>query len=285
MSIGTFMLIRDEHPWIAAHLLNVLPFIDEMVFLDGNSTDGTLEIIEHIRDNHEHGSKILLIKGQDPKNLQDDYVRLFNDALHKLNTDWAFFLHPDMWIADPSHLREVANMGGICLATRVTSFAGEPGGQLYEIDGRGKYWKNIYRLNNPNLGAHYFGSYGETAEDVYFSSITGKEHCFYDDFKNYPYPILQSGLEILHFSDVRPYERRHSRMMKCLENNRWPKDKALERAATHPRVTLKDDGQYRFIPREYPLAMTEAREKYKHLEKEPKCLPVFHSSSPSISPI
>ena len=89
MSIGTFMLIKNESPWIAAHLLNVLPFIDEMVFLDGNSTDGTIEIIEHIRDNHEHGSKILLIKGKDPKNLQDDYVRLFNDALLKLNTDWA----------------------------------------------------------------------------------------------------------------------------------------------------------------------------------------------------
>ncbi len=268
MSIGTFTLVRNESPWIAAHLLRILPFVDECVLYDGNSTDGTIEIIEAIHDNNENGHKIRLFKNKDPKNLREDYVRLFNECMRSLQTDLAWFLHPDMHCVNPDQILLIKDSPAVCLSVHMRSFGGEPGGQLFEMEGRGKEWKSIYRLRNPDLGAHYFGDYGHTKEDVYFSAITGDQHAFYDNFESYPYTIVKSGIDVLHFSDVRLYERRHSRMMTCLLNNDWPADKAKAKAATHPRVTLKDGDGYKFTPSRYPDEFLAHQAQYKHLVKE-----------------
>jgi len=267
MSIGTFMITKNEAPWIAAHILSVLPHVDEMVFWD-SSDDGTAEIIQAISKDHPDGKKIMLSVGGacDPKDLQDDYVRVFNECLHSLSTDLAWFLHPDMIISRvPRDFNHLENATAASVAMR--SFGGEPDGPLYEMGGRGKEWKSIYRLRNPDLGAHYFGHYGHTKEDVYFSAITGDQHVFYDKFENYPYVIVPSGIEVLHFSDVRPRARRIDRMVKCLLNNNWPKDKAAARARTHPRVTFKNEENYTFTPTQYPEDFVKARNKYRHLER------------------
>lgn len=270
-TLGSYILIKNEAKFIAAHLLMWLPHLDQMVFLDGNSTDGTLDIIEEIRDNDENGHKIILVRGQDPKDLQDDYVRLFNASLLKLNTDLAFFLHPDMV---PSVVPGdfIKLDGAVAASVKMRSFAGEPDGQLYEMMGRGTNWKSIARLNNPRLGAHYFGHYGVHKEDVYFSAITGDEHEHHgSDFSKYPYEVVDSGLEILHFSDVRTYERRLERMITCLKNQGKHPDKILDFAVNHPRVTLKSgqifNDSFTLVPAEYPKEFIEARAKYAHLEK------------------
>lgn len=241
-TIGSFILIKNESPWLRAHLNCWLPFLDEMVFLDGNSSDGTLEIFEEFVKNHEDGHKIILIKDKDPKDLQNDYVHLFNDALHTLKTDLAIFLHPDMISNNPQALREFVkeSEGAIAAFSKMRSFAGEPGGEILEIvKGRADRWKNIYRLRNPDLGAHYHGWYGADNEDVYFKEITGASHetCG-RSLEKYPYQVLDSGLEILHFSDVRPYQRRYERMKKSLLNQFVREDFAEEIARNHPRVTL-----------------------------------------------
>ena len=255
MSIGSFCLIKNEAPWIAPHILQVLDHIDEMVFFDGNSTDGTLEIIEKIQATHPNGKKIKLFKDRDPKDLKDDYVRLSNDAMWALSTDWAVFLHPDMFVVDPAQLATFGKHDdGVAGTCHIRSFAGEPGGQLYEIkEGRAAKWKNIYRLRNPDLGAHYFGHYGAVQEDVYFSEITGNEHIFHgEDFSRYPYNILDSNIEILHFSDVRTYERRLDRMKKCLAHQGLREPHLSECALTHPRVTLKNARNFQFVKANYP---------------------------------
>ena len=205
MSIGTFTLVKGESFWIAAHILRVLPYVDQMVCFDGNSTDGTLEIIRAIKRDHDKDDKIRLVKDKDPKNLQDDYVRLFNECLRALDTDLAWFLHPDMYVVNPAQILKVKDSQAIALSTRMRSFGGDPGGQLLEIiEGRGPAWKNIYRLKNPDFGAHYHGHYGAADEDIYFSEITGKSHDHYgSEFGRYPYIVEDSGIEVLHFSDVR----------------------------------------------------------------------------------
>lgn len=267
MTIGTFSLVRNESTWIAAHLLNIIPWVDEVVLFDGNSTDGTLEIIEAIQAYEKHGEKIKLFRDKDPKDLKDDYVRLFDECLRSLGTDLAWFLHPDMHILNPEHIALVKDSPAVCLSTSVRSFGGEPGGKLFEMSGRAKEWKHIYRLRNPDLGCHYFGHYGAWNEDCYFRDITGDQHYLYDDFNDYPYSIAKSGLEILHFSDVRPHARRVDRMLKCLANNNWSAEKALERVKSHPRVTFKDGEGFKFTETQYPSAMVADREKYRHLEK------------------
>lgn len=252
MSIGSFILIRNEKDWIGPHLASWLPHLDEMAFLDGRSTDGTLDIIKDFRASHPHGHKITLVEDRDPKNLREDYTHLFNEALHTLKTDWALFLHPDMLPVNPEVLSKIGS-DGVAFSTHMRSFAGEPGGQLYEISGRGDGWKNIYRLRNPDLGAHYFGAYGAANEDVYFRDITGDSHEFHGEkFDRYPYEVHDSGLEILHFSDVRKYERRLDRMVKCLLNQGYSESDAKALAPEHPRVSLKDGSGFAFKPAKYP---------------------------------
>lgn len=270
MSIGTFMITHNEAPFIAAHILRVLPYVDEMVFFD-SSTDGTAEIIESIQDTKD-GGKIRLFKNHDCADMKDDYVRLFNEALHALSTDLAWFLHPDQFVLNPERISQIANSDAVALSTKMRSFAGEPGEQLFEMVGRGNAWKNIFRLRNPDLGAHYHGWYGAHNEDVFFSAITGDEHEHHGtDFSKYPYAVEDSGLEILHFSDVRTYERRLERMKTCLRNQGRPEGKIDEIAAAHPRVTLKDGfaigDNFTLVPAEYPAEFLAAREKYRHLEK------------------
>lgn len=253
MSIGTFTLIKNEAPWIAAHLLRILPFVDRCVLFDGNSTDGTLEIIKAIRAENKHGHKIKLFEDRDPKDLEGDYVRLFNECLRSVDSDLAYFAHPDFYVVNPQRFLDIRDSGAVALSTRMRSFAGNPGGPLLEIKGRGESWKNIYRLRNPDLGAHYAGFYGAPEEDIYFSAITGDEHIHHGtNFAAYPYEVEDSGIEVFHYSDVRTPKRRHERMVKCLINQGLTVEAAERAALEHPRVTLKDGYGFRFEPAEYP---------------------------------
>lgn len=270
MSIGTFSLVKNENSWIAAHVLRVLPFVDEMVFFDGNSTDGTLEILQAIHDDNADGGKIKISRDKDPINLEEDYTRLFNECLRSLGTDLAWFLHPDMIVDNPEQIARVKDSDSVAMSVGVRSFAGDPGGPLSEIIGRANRWKSIYRLHAPDLGVHYFGNYGAWNEDCYFSEITGGCHKFYgDDFGKYPYIVDDSGLKVLHFSDVRHYERRLSRMVKCLIHDGMSEASATEFAVRHPRVSLIPCKDMDFKPSEYPHYFLRDRDMYRHMEKEP----------------
>ncbi len=244
-SIGSFILIKNEAKWIGPHLASWLPHLDQMVFLDGNSTDGTLEIIRAFKS-----PKIRLVEDRDPQNLREDYVRLFNMALALVDTDYAFFLHPDMVCIEPGKIRNLS--GHLAYSTRMESFAGE-GDSLYRIKGRGEVWKNIFRRRNPDLGLHYFGFYGAHNEDCYFRDITGDTHDFFgEDIKYYPYEVADSGIRIAHYSDVRSYDRRLGRMKACLANQGKPADEIDSIARAHARVTLKDGNGLTFEPAQYP---------------------------------
>lgn len=250
MRVGTFCMVKNEQPWIRAHLLSWLPWIDEMILFDGNSTDGTLNIVKDIRSSHPFGGRIKLFENKDCNDLQDHYVSVFDECLHSLSTDYAIYAHPDMILDDPGNIRDLGTYHAY--TTSLRSFAGNPGEQVYEIKGRGVRWKNVYRLNNPDLGLHYFGHYGAWNEDCYFREITGKEHIFHgQEFYRYPYRIGDSWIKILHYSDVRTYDRRFSRMVSCLMNNGHTRQKAEEIAKNHPRVALKSDQELTFIPAEY----------------------------------
>lgn len=250
--VGTFTLIRNESRWIRAHLLSWLPFVDEQVFFDGNSTDGTLEIIEDIAKNHPFGKRIKLFKNRDCADLDSSYQLVFNDCLRSLTTDYAIFAHPDMILDDPGNIGFLGDAASYTSSMR--SFAGEPDGQLYEIKtGRAESWKNVYRLHNPDLGLHYYGAYGSDNEDCYFSKITGNEHRYRgEDYSSYPYEVKDSGIKISHFSDVRTRERRIDRMVKCLRNQGKSAEEAALIAQIHPRVTFQKAYGFTFEPCDYP---------------------------------
>lgn len=252
-NLGSFCLIKNEGLFIKAHLDSWLPHLGQMVFFDGGSTDGTLEAIK-IAQKGPYGEKIKLLEGKDPKDLTEDYVRLSNEAMWSVDCDLAIFLHPDMFLLKPGKLPEDT----IAATISLKSFAGEPKGPYYEIQGRGTKWKNIYRLRKPNLGAHYHGFYGAQNEDTYFSEITGDSHEHYNqDFKRYPYSVVDSGIEVAHYSDVRPFARRMDRMIKCLVNQGHTREEAEKMAPLHPRVSFKSGGGFKFIPVETPVFLGE----------------------------
>lgn len=243
MTIGSFTLIKNERQWIAKHIEAWLPYLDQMVFWDGNSCDGTTEIIKEFAGKDP---KIKLKTDKDPADLKDSYVEMSNNCLYDLETDMAIFLHPDMLPENPGQIKNIPE-GTIAASVNIRSFAGEPCGQIFEIiQGRRPQWKNIFRLKNPGLGAHYYGHYGSWNEDVYFKEITGTQYYLFSELKNYSYPIHDTGLIIRHYSDVRPYERRLGRMKTCLLNQGYKPEEVEKTAMAHPRVSLKSGGGFLF---------------------------------------
>ena len=247
MSIGVFQLVKNEAAWVGPWLKRILPYVDEVQIFDGNSTDDTPRIYSMFQAQYK--DKLHVEFNRDPKDLKDDYVRHWNECMRRLKTDWAWFLHPDMLVVNPEQIAKVKDMPGVAMRVGMRSIAGEPDGAWFEIKGRASAWKTIYRLRNPHLGAHYFGHYGAQNEDVYFSAITGDEHKHWsENFARYPYDVIDSGIEVLHFSDVRTYERRLDRMIKALMAQGYSGTEAHAIAPTHPRVTLKDGGGFEFVP-------------------------------------
>lgn len=250
-TFGTFTLIKNENMFLKQHLFSWLPFVDQMVFLDGNSTDGTLEVLKEIQKAHPFGHRITIVENRDPVDLKDDYTSIQDEALHTLKTDYSMFCHPDMILDQPGKIGELGQYHAYF--THMRSFAGDPQGQLYEIvDGRAKRWKNIMRLRNPDLGLHYFGHYGAMNEDCYFSEITGDSHVYHgEEFERYPYAVGDSEMRILHFSDVRTRDRRIQRMERCLINQGHTPESARKIAPDHPRVNFKDGYNFKFLKNSY----------------------------------
>ena len=256
MTIGSFTIVRNEIQFIKAHIDAWIKHLDCMVFFDGVSSDGTLEIL---RTYAKENPKIILVENKDPINLQSDYERISNEALRSCTADLVMFLHPDFFPENPEALKTLPD-DMIAGTFNVRSFAGNPGETLYEILGRGTRWKDIYRLHNPDLGAHYHGHYGAQNEDIYFSEITGNAHEHYgQDFDKYPYPVFDSPLVINHYSDVRPYARRLERMQRCLINQGHSPDVAKVMAPKHPRVSLIAGRDFRFIEVKTPLFLMEGK--------------------------
>ena len=255
MNLGAFTIIKNEANWVGFCVLAAKDHVKEFVYFDGNSTDGTPELLDYLRK--KYGLNIKVVRDQDPKDLQDDYVRVFDDCLKQVKSDYAFFLHPDMIMTKgPSKsLPPVA-----AYSCNMRSFAGDPGGDIFEFtEGRTNKWKNI--MQNA-FGLHYFGHYGAQNEDMYFSAMTEKEHELYDSFDKYPYEVFDSGIELFHYSDVRPYPRRLSRMVTCLKNQNPGTDTNFEYAAkNHPRVSLQENsvfGNFKLSPAlEYPEVFTK----------------------------
>lgn len=268
--ISVFSIVKNEAQFIGYGLMSLLPWVDEVVYADGNSTDGTLELLEYIQEKYDLEKKVRVVRGADCANLKEDYVRLFNDLMKECGGDYLWYCHPDMILTDPGILRMREQMKAFAYFVNMRSFAGEDL-DLEITKGRTSKWKTIM-ANKFNL--HYWGYYGHSDEDMYFGDITGNAHKVHQDMKLYPYEVEDSGIRINHYCECKPRKRREEKMDNVLRTNGIlrPLGPTLDDEThrfdvvmNHPRVHLQSSkgpfGEFVFETRKEPLP--EVFNRYK----------------------
>jgi len=81
--ISVLIRVRDEEEWIAKSLLSLNDFADEVVVVNNNSADGTLEEIERIKPQLKY---VLVLENE----ISNDICRVSNHALSLTSFRWIF---------------------------------------------------------------------------------------------------------------------------------------------------------------------------------------------------
>jgi len=125
MSIGGSLFVHNAVEFdycIREAVASLVPFCDEIVILDAQSTDDTLIILREIESKHD---QVRVIEGANWE-CADDKTRLpmlANEAKSYLNTDWHFMLQADEVIHESSipAILEFARIGEYdsCTVTRL----------------------------------------------------------------------------------------------------------------------------------------------------------------------
>ena len=262
MRISAFSVIKNEAQFIGYGLMSILPYVDEVVYFDGNSTDGTLRLLDHIKTKYDSQNKIKVFLDKDFKDFKEDYVRVFNECMKACTGDYLFYIHPDIILTDPGKLIDRKNWNELAYYTNIRSFAGEDL-DLEIVKGRTDKWKTIMKNC---LGLKYWGHYGHTHEDMYHTAITGDRHVVYKNMKDYPYVVGDSGIKIWHFCECKPRKRREQKMETVIRTNIKSDEVFVKDAlVNHPRIHLQNQkgiwGYFEFTQRVDPLPDVFAKHK------------------------
>lgn len=254
--------VLNEAPWIGFSIMAALPYVHEFIYaLDVNSSDGTRELLFHVKQKYAHEKLTILDYPNFHPSDTKAYNASFNDCIAKMTGNAAWFLHPDMIIT--KFPENGVPEGPMAWFTHMTSYAGDFNTVITK--GRCDKWKNIHAKK---MGLHYSGSYGSQNEDFYHSDITGKSYKhFGTEFSKYPFQIADSTIETSHFCELKDYKRRLEKMKLCLKTL-YPnitEARIEELASQHPRVTLQESslqfGQFSFAKSDIPIP--EVFEKYR----------------------
>lgn len=263
MKISAWSVVKNEAQFIGYGLMSILNHIDEVVYFDGNSTDGTLRLLDYIKGKYDTQNKIKVYQDKDFSNFKEEYVRVFNECMKACTGDYLWYVHPDMILTDPGKLVDRANWKSKAFYVNMRSFGGEDM-ELEIVAGRTNKWKTI--MKNA-FGLEYWGVYGHPHEDMYFKHITGNQHVVHKDMTMYPFKVEDSGIKISHFCECKPLARREQKMETVLRTVEGETNQALINRilSIHPRVTLQDNdtsfGAFRFIPRADPLPEVFAKHR------------------------
>ncbi len=263
MNLSVFSIIKNESQFIGYGVMSLLPYVDEIVYADGNSTDGTLELLDYIKSKYDPEGKIKVFKGMDCADFKEDYVRLFNELMEKCDGRYLWYSHPDMILTEPGKLADRGKWDFKAAYVNMRSFAGEDM-DMEIVKGRTDKWKTIMKND---FGLHYWGYYGDPHEDMYFKHITGSEHKVNKDMRRYPFAVEDSGIKVWHMCECKPRKRREQKMETVLKTiYNVPDGKSMfDTVMNHPRVHLQDQnsylGEFKFEPRKDDLP--EVFHRYK----------------------
>lgn len=270
MKISVIAPVLNEVEFIGYSIMAALPYVHEFVYaLDEKSSDGTRELLTHIKERHAHEKLVVIDTPTFHPSDMERYNAAFNLCIGRSTGDAAWFLHPDMIVTD---LDPCAVPEALAWWTTITSFARDF--HTVIAKGRTNRWKNIHRKA---MGLHYYGGYGSQNEDFYHSDITGRSYKhFGDEFSRYPFAVADSGFKVNHYCELKGYARRLEKMKLCLKTQhpQSPDDWIEERAIHHPRVTLEPSserfGSFEFTrtDAQIPAVFEKYRQEFESFKKE-----------------
>lgn len=264
MKISVFSPVKNEVDFIGYSVMSVLPYVHEIIYGVAPSDDGTVELLNHLKANHDTEGKLKIFAGGpgepnwdfDPLDMKA-YNDSYNFLIEQATGEAVWFLHPDMIVTNPEQIgkQEDVNLSALAWWTNISSFARDQKTEI--VAGRTKRWKNIHMKD---YGLHYFGGYGSQNEDMYFREITGDAYRHHgDEFQEYPFEVADSGINVNHYCELKSYKRRLEKMVRCLKTlyPNTPDQHIQDMAAQHPRVTLEASslrfGTFRFAPSQKPI--------------------------------
>jgi len=247
--------------------------------IDPPFVDGTWELLHHIKDKYLH-EKLNIIEDKRPGS-HDMTVQKFNEGCYDLclehatgDATWA--LHPDMIVVNPEAILSIPE-GPLSWWADCRSFAGDIETEI--TVGRATRWQSMFAKK---FGVHYWGGYGDAIENFYFRDITGNAHIHHgQNFELYPFDVVDSGIDINHYCEMKPYKRRLEKMICCLKTQcpGISDSVAEELASKHPRVTLQTAnsqfGKFVFEPTKSPIPSVFEKycEEFNQYIKNPLVLP------------
>ena len=273
MKVAVIGPILNEAIFVGYSIMSCWNQVEEFVYaVSPKSDDGTIEILRHIGKNY--GKVRLLLQSKydfDPHDMKA-YNASYNDCIDQTKCDAVWFLHADQIVTNPEKISDLQD-GPLAWTVNMKSFARDMNTVITK--GRATKWKNLHMKK---FGLTYSGGYGSQTEDFYHSDITGTSHKhFGEEFSKYPYEIADSGINVEHYCECKPYERRLEKMRRCLETLApdVPAEKIEEMAVQHPRVTLEPSseqfGRFEFTERNDPLpeVFTKYKEEFSQFQREP----------------
>ena len=263
MKISIIGPVKNEVQFIGYSIMAVLPYVHEIIYACAKSTDGTDELLDYVKGKYA-GDKLTILREDgydfDVKDMKA-YNKSFNDCILKATGDACWFLHPDMIVTNPEAIEKIPN--SVAWFTNMDSYAKNFTTKI--VNWRTSRWKNIHLKK---FGLHYYGEYGSQNEDFYHKDITGNSYFhFGGHMGNYPFRVLDSGIKVNHYCELKDFSRRYEKMVNCL-NTLYPgseKETIQEMALAHPRVTLEKSseqfGNFEFA--EVETKIPDVFEKYK----------------------
>jgi glycosyltransferase involved in cell wall biosynthesis len=274
MKISVVCPVLNEVEWIGYSIMACLDDMHEFIYaLDEKSSDGTRDLLFHVKQKYAHEKLTILDTPNFHPLDMGPYNKSFNDCIAKATGEAVMFLHPDMILLNANVIKDI-NPVPLAWTVGMTSYAGDM--QTVITKGRADRWKNIHARK---FGIHYYGAYGSQNEDFYHTAITGKSYKHYgSEFSKYPFQVVDSGLQINHYCENKPYKRRLEKMKLCLKTLApYAHDEAIEESAVHhPRVTLEQSssrfGEFKFEKStvEIPDVFSKYSDEFTQFIQEPK---------------
>ncbi len=92
MLLSAITMVKNEEEFVGYAILSMIDYIDQLIVVDGGSTDGTVDIINNIRQHHDPDNKITYWEDHRPKN---QLICTRNDMVNACKGDWILRLEGD----------------------------------------------------------------------------------------------------------------------------------------------------------------------------------------------